>query len=96
MILSKQLPVLILASSIVFLYVQKTPKIFALCMEVRWNLLEYCRGAGSPYYHLPDWYNQPLGALYGMAILAAFIGVMLAMIFFIKHKQNEENFSNNI
>ena len=66
----------------------EVPKAFALCMQEPGNLLWYCRGSSSPSYHLPDWYNQPLGVVYGMIGLGIFIGLLLTILFLMKYKKS--------
>ena len=86
MILSKQLLVLILSSASIVSF--EVPKAFALCMQEPGNLLVYCRGGGYPGYHLPEWYNQPLGVLYEMIGLGIFIGLLLTLLFLLKYKKS--------
>lgn len=94
MITSKQQHALILLSSVFSLVFLRAQQAFALCMEEPGNLLIYCRGAGSPSYHAPYWYNQPIAAVYFLALIGVFIGLMLALLFVIKYKKAQLKMNN--
>ena len=61
-------------------------------MEEPGNLLIYCRGQGgirqNGYY--PDWYNQPLEAIYLIGFIGLFVAMLSVLLYFIKYNESQK------
>ncbi|MGY5148785.1 MAG: hypothetical protein ACW9W3_01845 [Candidatus Nitrosopumilus sp. bin_68KS] len=53
----------------------------------------YCRGQGGirtdGYY--PDWYNQPLEAIYLLAFIGLFIVMLSVLLYVLKYNESKKN-----
>ena len=85
----KVLSVFLLLNSFTYYSFQKA---FALCFEESGNLLIYCRGQGGIRQHgyYPDWYNQPLEAIYLLAFIGLFIAMLAALLYFLKYNESQK------
>jgi hypothetical protein len=61
-------------------------------MEEPGNLLMYCRSQGrirqDGYY--PDWYNQPLEAIYRLGFIGLFIAMLSVLPYFLKYNESQK------
>jgi hypothetical protein len=61
-------------------------------MEEPGNLLMYCRGQGGIRQdrHYPDWYNQPLEAIYRLGFIGLCIAMLSVLPYFLKYNESQK------